>query len=269
MSLWTKACRKWDENKSMWKLSLALANKHYGKVHLISDKLGCKFLKNLPFASFSEELESIPNFSSIWSLGKIYAYRTAAQNGHFLHLDGDVFLWEPLPEDLINSDIFAQSPDAAFDDGPYKMNSFEKIPKIWEKYKNNSTLIKPYNMGIFGGRDVKSIQKYCNFVLDMINDPNFKETWENNQQNHVQKACLIEQGNLGIFLYENNLKINTLLKSLDDKENLSYKKYSHIMPQKESEVMRQNIIRRLNQNPYNLIPKDVPIEKWNKDLNAE
>lgn len=266
MSLWTKGSRRWEEDKSMWKLSLALANKHYGKVHLISDKLGCKFFKDLPFASFSEELENIPDFSLIWCLGKIYAYNIACQNGPFLHLDGDVFLWEPLPEDLINSGIFAQSPDASFDSDVYSMKFFKKMPEVWKKYKNNSSLIQPYNMGIFGGKDILNIKKYCDFVLDMVNDPNFEQTWNNHGESHIQKNCLIEQGNLGIFLYENNLKINTLLKSLNDKENLSYKKYSHLMRQKESEVMRHKIIERLNQNPYNLIPKDVSLEEWNKEV---
>ena len=269
MSLWTKALRKWDADKSMWKLSLALANKHYGKVHLISDKLGCEFLNDLPFASFSEELENIPNFPLIWCLGKIYAYNIASQNGHFLHLDGDVFLWESLPENLINSDIFAQSPDNPFDSNAYKMDAFKKIPEVWEKYKNNSSLIQPYNMGIFGGKDINNIKKYCEFVLSIVNNPQLKDTWDSHGEMHIQKNCLIEQGNLGIFLYENNLKINTLLKSLDDKENLSYKKYSHLMMQKESEVIRQNITKRLNQNPYDLEPKNVPIEQWNKNFNAK
>lgn len=269
MSLWTKGSRRWEEDKSIWKLSLALANKHYNNVHLISDKLGCKFFKNLPFASFSEDLENIPNFSSIWCLGKIYAYKIAAQNGHFLHLDGDVFLWESLPERLINADIFVQSPDRSFDSDAYSIDSFKKIPKAWEKYKDNSSLIQPYNMGIFGGKDILNINKYCDFVLDMVNDVNFKDVWQRAEGNNVQKSCLIEQGNLGIFLYENNLKIETLLKTIDDKENLSYKKYSHLMRQKEFENIRQNVIRRLNQNPYNLEPKNVTMEEWNKSIYAE
>jgi hypothetical protein len=124
-------------------------------------------------------------------------------------------------------------------------------------------------MGIFGGKDINNIKKYCEFVLSIVNDPQLKDTWDSHGEMHIQKNCLIEQGNLGIFLYENNLKINTLLKSLDDKENLSYKKYSHLMMQKESEVIRQNITKRLNQNPYDLEPKNVPIEQWNKNFNAK
>jgi hypothetical protein len=149
------------------------------------------------------------------------------------------------------------------------MDAFKKIPEVWEKYKNNSSLIQPYNMGIFGGKDINNIKKYCEFVLSIVNDPQLKDTWDSHGEMHIQKNCLIEQGNLGIFLYENNLKINTLLKSLDDKENLSYKKYSHLMMQKESEVIRQNITKRLNQNPYDLEPKNVPIEQWNKNFNAK
>jgi hypothetical protein len=41
------------------------------------------------------------------------------------------------------------------------------------------------------------------------------------------------------------------------------------MMQKESEVIRQNITKRLNQNPYDLEPKNVPIEQWNKNFNAK
>ena len=269
MSLWTRGQRTWYSDKNIWKLSLALANKHYGKVHLISDKVGCKFLNDLPFASFSEELENIPYFPLIWCLGKIYAYNIASQSGHFLHLDGDVLLWEALPEHLVNSDFFAQSPDNAFDSHVYRMDDFKKIPKIWEKYKNNSSLIQPYNMGIFGGKDTNNIKKYCEFVFSIVNDPELKETWDSHGEMHIQKNCLTEQGNLGIFLYENNLKINTLLKSLDDKENLSYKKYSHLMGLKESEAIIQNIAKRLNQNPYDLEPKDIPEERWSTSHEEE
>ena len=280
MSLWTKGRPIEDErsgvgqikdqyrtSKDLWKLSLALANKHYGKVHLISDKLGCEFLSDLPFASFSEELENITYFPNMWSLGKVHAYNIASQKGHFLHLDADVFLWETLPEHLVNSDFFAQSPDTAFDSYVYRMDDFKKIPEIWKKYKHNENSAHQcytYNMGIFGGTDTDNIKKYCEFVFSMVYDPELKEEWSRS----YKTAWLIEQGNLGIFLQENNLTINTLLKSADDKENLSYKKYSHLMCLKESEAITRNIAKRLNQNPYDLEPKDIPKERWSTSITA-
>ena len=264
MSLDGRGIRAWETDISSWKLSLALANKHYSKVHLICDSIGYDLLKDLPFTSFSTVLDDLPSFPLIWMLPKIYAYNIAASKGKpFLHLDSDVFLWESLPKKLLNSRIFAQSEDNPFSSYVYDFDVFKtKIPDIWKKYQKSSDLIIPYNMGIFGGKDTEIIKKYSQFVLDMVNDPKLEITWRTPLKNELPKNCLLEQGNLAIFLYENNIKINTLLEDLADTKNLSHKKYTHLMGGKNNPDIINNIKARVSQIPYDLKPRGVSIQKW-------
>jgi hypothetical protein len=165
-------------NTDMWKLSVALVKKHYDSVHLITDDAGAKYLESIPFDSVHRELNFVPKFDAVWSVGKIYAYKYICSLGEpFLHLDGDVFLWEPLPEDLLQSNIFCESEDI-FKVGKdsYNYNLIPDtypIPKIWSSNKGINT----YSMGIIGGIDLLNIEKYCNFAIDMINNPKYYDLW--------------------------------------------------------------------------------------------
>ena len=273
MSFWSGGSKSCKQNLDMWKLSLALAKKHYKNVFLISDDDGCDLLKDLPFDLFINKLNNIPkDLSTIWCLGKIYAYKYACEfNSPFLHLDSDVFLWEPLPKKLLHSRIFAQSKDikifeknnmAYFDFFKTKRYG-HKLPNVWEeliiKRKIN---FHPYNVGIFGGFDLQSIKEYSKFAIEIAENDENKPLWNIEEISSLSKSCMVEQGNLAIFCYINNIKVETLYEDLEDKENKSYKKYTHLMLLKNNYKIKKSIKKRVSQNPYDLIVKNVPIERW-------
>jgi|LakMenEpi03Aug12_release.lakeMendotaPanAssembly.Ray.scaffolds.fasta_scaffold96938_2 hypothetical protein len=273
MSFWTGGQKSSNQNLDMWKLSLALAQKHYKNVYLISDNVGCEVLKDLPFTSFINVLNDIPkNLSKIWCLGKIYAYKYACQmRKPFLHLDSDVFLWEPLPNKLLYSRIFAQSPDIEiFEKEHIAYFNFEliknlEIPDVWK----DLIIIKkinflPYNMGIFGGFDTDLISRYCEFAIKMAENPKYKKIWDS-ELNSLSVSCMIEQTNLSIFLYINDAKIEVFYDDFADKNNKTYKKYTHLMLLKNNNKIKNSIKQRVNQNPYDLRVKNVPIEKWHSE----
>lgn len=273
MSYWTGGVRHKSTNLDMWKLSAALVKKHYKEVHLITDTVGKEILQDLPFDTVDTSLDKVPPFQKIWALGKVYAYQTAAQQGPFLHIDADVFLWKPLPFNLLQANIFTQSPDhPIFNDKgvyniQYDISTLQlvngELPQPWIKHmgdiKNN---FYPYNMGIFGGTDVKSILGYCQFVIDMVNDPKFSEIWNTQTTVELAKSCLIEQANLYIFAKENNLKIKTFMKDFEDSTNVTYQAYTHLMLGKDYPEIKEAIHERVQYYPYNLEPNMCTIEEW-------
>lgn len=272
MSFWSGGIKSSNQNLDMWKLSLALAKKHYGKVFLISDDIGCDLLKNLPFDLFLNKLNIVPkNLSKIWSLGKIYAYYYACEfNKPFLHLDSDVFLWEPLPKKVTYSRIFAQSLDVpilekkniGYFDFEKAIESKYELPEIWEKLIKEKINLVPKNMGIFGGFDLNSIKEYCKFSIEMAQNNKYENLWNYEQINPLSVSCMIEQGNLVIFSYINNIKIELLYEDFADKENKTHKKYTHLMLLKNNKKIKNSIKNRISQEPYDLIVKNIPIERW-------
>jgi hypothetical protein len=98
-------------NYISWTLSLLLLRKHYGEVNLVTDTNGYTFLierLNLPYDSVSLSLDCLSDCpESMWAMGKIYTY--AIQDKAFMHVDGDVFLWQPLDKSILKSDLFCQN----------------------------------------------------------------------------------------------------------------------------------------------------------------
>lgn len=273
LSYWTGGVRHKSTNLDMWKLSTALAKKHYKEVHLITDTLGKDILKDIPFTTVDTYLDNVPPFQKIWALGKIYAYQKAAQQGPFLHIDADVFLWKPLPKKLLTADVFTQSPDfeifnvfgdynAQYDVGTLRQYS-EIIPESWTKHMNNlADNFYAYNMGIFGGKNTKAILDYCDFVLQMINDPRFTDLWNSTTTVELAKSCLLEQANLAIFAKENDLKVKTFMKDLEDSTNVTYQAYTHLMTGKDLPQIKEAVYLRVQNEPYNLEPNQCTLEEW-------
>lgn len=283
MSFWSNGVKAPRTNKDLWKLSLALANKHYNEAHLITDNKGYELLKDLPFKSFINILDDIPNYPDLWCLGKIYAYYYACQQGDFLHLDNDVLLWEPLPDWLINSDIFVQSYDwEIYKDGEvsqsYNIENINNvlklnIPREWQEIIDKKESLMTYNMGIFGGKNKDLIKGYCEYVFSMINDKKYEKFWmtsinhpigKSKYMPHLVKSCMLEQANLGIFLLEKNIIPKMLFSTLGDDSNTTFKKYTHLMSSKNNPEVIRRIKKRVSKNPYDLSPVNCSPDDWSK-----
>lgn len=259
---------------SMWKLSLALIKKNYpnSEINLVCDKNGKDILQNLPFDNFHVLLNDI-NYPSIWSLGKIYTYNFACSaDKPFLHIDADVFLWDRLPTELIESPVFCQSEDRIVGSNFYdfeKLNYYTNLPVPIEWVSNKGVMA--YNLGIFGGTDITFIQEYCSYVLDMVNNPLYQFLWTStpviplseNFNLSSTKSCLLEQGNFGIFCHLKNKTPSILFTNENDSANKSYKKYTHLVGRKGEEEIIKRINARVSSDPYDLAPRDVSIDEWN------
>ena len=268
-SFWVSRFRPVNLNLDMWRLSFELAKKNYPNtpICLITDTKSAGLFRNFDFSDVSTALDGIPDFQKIWSLGKIYAYREAANKGPFLHLDADVFLWAPLPVALTESPIFVQSPDKRIWDDPgyisieEVLNKHGKLPEAWKDMLIAEDNFHTVNMGIFGGTDTNLILNYCKFVLDMIEDPEHLKLWTNPSINTCL-ACMIEQLNLVYFARQHGVEVNYLLDDVNDSTRKSYLKYTHLMNGKDNPAVMAAVSKRVQTKPYNLRPKFVGVERW-------
>ena len=234
------------------RLSVYLINKHYGEVHLITDSNSKNHFKELPFASISTDLDAVPIVKNNWALGKLYTYNLLSKlNIPFCHIDYDVFLWNPLPQELLNSEVFCQSREEKIYDlyalhllkNVKNLHLIEEIPK---RNKNNVS----YNVGIFGGNNLDFIKKYSDLAIEFSLDTENQKYY--NEINEVQSQavpCISEQYYLHLCSQKFNQKINVLLEgsTTQIEQEACSKGYTHLMNHKNHPQIQQTIHLKLYQ----------------------
>jgi len=196
-SYWSKPHRLghgfgWAEEKYhllAWVLSVELARKHYSELALITDEAGAEVLVDglgLRFDSVDTQLEDLAEQDPRWwVLGKFSAY--GAQSEPFVHLDTDVFLWEPLPDRLVEAPVFAQSFEY-FTVGenswyiPAKIESVIRtvggwIPPELEDYLPEQGRYQAICCGFLGGNRVDFLRYYAELAIRFIGHPANQAGW--------------------------------------------------------------------------------------------
>jgi hypothetical protein len=174
-----------------WGLSLRVASRHYPETVLITDSAGKRLLVDqlgLPFTQVSTELDRLQGADADWwVLGKLVAYNI--QDRPFLHLDTDVFLWNPLPPRLLQAQLFAQHPEypgahpTHCFGGPHEIEqSFAavglELPAEWHWARSQDDAFFPQeNCGIFGGTNIEFIRYYSGLSLDLVLNPKYRPAW--------------------------------------------------------------------------------------------
>jgi hypothetical protein len=173
-----------------WVLSLGEASRHYPDTWLFTDDWGARLLVDaleLPFRHVDLRLDGLRQAScdnEWWVLGKLATY--AAQTMPFLHLDNDVYLWNPLPAAVTAAPVFAQNPEVFYfeDQSLYRLEPFLRgierfggwLPPEWLWYaqrRGNRALC----CGILGGHDLDFIRHYANRAIEVIRHPGNQPVW--------------------------------------------------------------------------------------------
>lgn len=155
----------------MWGLSCAKFKEHYGDVVLYTDTLGKQVFEEfgIPFSRIivSHEKGFMQRVDpKLWAYAKIYTY--SLQSEPFLHVDGDVVIWDKLPKRIEKAQVAAQCLEYNWPIYRECVEDFKHLSKRpgpeWVDWgeKNPSG----YNMGIFGGSDIPFIQDYCKKAFD-------------------------------------------------------------------------------------------------------
>lgn len=157
-----------------WTLSCLNFRQHYPDITLYTDTEGADWLCNflgLPYKYVSTELDSLSGYNPLlWALPKVYAY--GRQSEPFLHVDGDVFIWQPFDKAIERCGLVAQNYETHTDFYREIMNqverSFDYIPRELEGINVPGQPIRAINAGVLGGCNVDFFRSYAEAAFDFV-----------------------------------------------------------------------------------------------------
>lgn len=164
-----------EYNLMGWTLSCLQLKKYYSDVHLYTTDIGAETLVNklkLPYDHIHTIHNNFtPPHPLLWALAKIFTY--SVQSDSFLHVDGDVFIFNPFPEHLINQQLIAQNEEIATDyyisTQKELIRNFTYFPKVVEMDFSQSHPIHAVNAGILGGSDIEFYKEYTALAFEYVN----------------------------------------------------------------------------------------------------
>lgn len=163
-----------EYNLMSWALSCLSLREHYDEVALYTDEQGKHVLidlLHLPYTEVNVVYDEHLCLPQHWAYAKIKTY--SLQTKPFLHVDGDVYLPKPIPEEIISSPLIAQNREigTGYYQGMLKgllQVSGIRMTDTLDKDICSDSLLS-YNMGVFGGSDLNFIHSYCEEAMSFCN----------------------------------------------------------------------------------------------------
>ncbi len=179
-----------EYNLMSWALSCLSLREHYDDVELYTDTEGYRILieqMRLPYSHVHVVLDDFACLPFHWALAKIKTY--SMQDVPFVHVDGDIYLPNPLKEEIFDAELVAQNREIGT---IYYWRMMERIlaqkniilPPIAQKAINEHS-IASYNMGFFGGKDLDFIHDYCDVAFQFVEQNHLNDV----RYNHVSLNC--------------------------------------------------------------------------------
>ena len=170
-------------------LAVLCASRHFKEVEMVTNDWGVDMFKKigLPVTSYSNKLNEMKDVSRFfWAYGKLLAY--TEQKVPFVHLDNDVFVWDPLPRRILKADLCFQShePFELAGYGYYDMLKpcWNDMPVRPQKIVDNEVTDFAYNCGICGGHNLDFFKEWIECSRQYI-------FAEENQQNFFEKYASV------------------------------------------------------------------------------
>ena len=155
-----------EYNLMSWALSCLSLLKHYDEVVLYTDSAGKRILideLHLPYTDVQVVFDDAEWLPQHWALAKIKTY--SMQTEPFLHVDGDIYVPRPLPEEILSAPLIAQNREIGTIYYRRMMDRILSYPEIlipeYIQKALSEESIPSYNMGFFGGSDLAFIRHYC------------------------------------------------------------------------------------------------------------
>lgn len=140
-----------------WALSASLLHEHFGSVTLHTDLAGRSMLADLLELPYSEVHITQEGLGDIypkkwWVMRKMNSYSYAS--GPFVHVDGDAFLWNGLPDHLWQRPLIAQNSQNGFQCYQIAVEQLKEAGVSMPLFLDDSSgQFNAVNMGIVGGTD--------------------------------------------------------------------------------------------------------------------
>lgn len=132
----------------------------------------------LPYKEVHVVYDDLAVLPHHWAIAKIKTYTLQVEP--FIHVDGDIYIPNPLPDDILKAGLVAQNREIGtkyYRRMVDRMLSFGtiKLPRYIEQGLEEES-ISSYNMGIFGGNDVDFIHEYCDEAMRFVRDNDINNT---------------------------------------------------------------------------------------------
>lgn len=223
-----------------WILSCHQLVKYHDHVELYTDSFGYEMLikkLKLPYTKVHVVLDELNNHpSELWAIGKIKTFHL--QNEPFIHVDGDVFVWESLTKKFNKSNLVTQNLEVTTSYYRERWDVIHPqltyIPHEMLPYHEDKSNLA-CNMGIIGGNNVDFFKSYAKksfeFVdknnsinLNSIDGLNFNVFFE-----QVLFYALATKNRESIDFYFKETSIDNDYKGLGEFEDIPKKSYLHLI----------------------------------------
>ncbi|WP_298547721.1 DUF6734 family protein [uncultured Aquimarina sp.] len=202
-----------------WILSSYQLAKYHKNVELYTDSFGKKILidyLNLPYTKVHVVFDDLDYHKDLWAIGKIKTYQL--QKSPFIHVDGDVFVWESIDSKFEKSPLIAQNLEVTTAYYGEMWNNIapnlDFISPDIENYNNGSNNYA-CNMGIVGGHDISFFHEYTSKSIEFVNKN--KHIW--NEINAFNFNIFFEQ----VLFYElamnKKIEIDFLFNEISEDNN--------------------------------------------------
>lgn len=158
-----------------WALSSLQLHKIYQDIELYANSNAAKLLidtLDLPYSKVNITHDNLNLVNeSLWALPKLFTY--SLQEEAFLHIDGDVFLFDKFPDSLLKNELIAQNIEEAtnYYTSTQKelMANFSYFPDCVKTDFCSSIPIKGVNAGILGGSNISFFKEYTSTAFEYVN----------------------------------------------------------------------------------------------------
>ncbi len=182
-----------------WILSCHQLVKYHKEVELYTDQFGYEILikkLQLPYTKVHVVLDELNHYDKdLWAIAKIKTFQM--QKEPFLHVDGDVFVWESLTDKFNNSNLVTQNLEITTDYYRKGWNAIYPnllfLPEEMNDFNNDKSNLA-CNMGIIGGVNLDFFSHFTQKSIEFV-DKN-KLNW--NKLKDLNFNVFFEQ----VFFYE-------------------------------------------------------------------
>lgn len=230
-------------------LSVELAKKQFDEVELVTNSLGKKLLIDhykIPFTSVKVVLDQFDNVlhPDLWAYIKIYAY--CLQDCPFIHIDNDVLLLTPIPEDKLKADFLFQNKEKMSEHRGY--TRLIKEAKEFQKIDLDIFSSSPdyaFNCGVVGVNKLDFLNQWKTIVDQYLFSPENESYWDNVNDRHSHNH-LFEQYFISSLLSKSQLHVETLLGDDFMNDAINVFPYCHLWgPTKREPEIMQKVKNRL------------------------
>ncbi|HMI60061.1 MAG TPA: DUF6734 family protein [Puia sp.] len=207
-----------------WALSCLQLRKYYDEVELYTDDLGKRLLIDefgLPYTKVHLTLNDFPYPRYLWAAPKLLSY--GMQDEPFLHVDGDVFLFQPIHKAKLNRDFVYQNEEMESFAGAFYTTVIQEIKTLTGDLQQLPPWlsgapvdrIRAVNAGVYGGHGISFFKRHSAMAFEFFNRlaPVIGKMGRPEFANHVAEqvlaAQLLEEQNIdhaGLFTCNHYLK---------------------------------------------------------------